>query len=138
MKPITAIVAATALLYAPFAMAQNSPSAGNEQGAAPAPRAEAPAASPNPDQPKMTDAEAKSWVNKPIYSSDDKKLGEVAAVALSTSGQISELHADIGGFLGIGETRVRVKSPDFKLLQDRVVLNVTADQAETLPKLEVN
>lgn len=66
------------------------------------------AAAPDASAPMMTEAEAKAWVNKTVYSSDGKNLGEVAQVLLDSSGKVSELHADIGGFLGIGETRVRV------------------------------
>ncbi len=85
--------------------------------------------------PSMTDDEAKTWINKVVYSSDDKNLGEVAAFARDSSGKVSELHADIGGFLGLGETRVRVMPTEFKLMNDRVVLNMTADQAKALPKI---
>ncbi len=83
----------------------------------------------------LSDEQAKAWVDKAVYSSDNKNLGEVAALARDSSGQISELHADIGGFLGIGETRVRVMPSEFKLENDKVVLNLTADQAKELPKI---
>ncbi|HPG88509.1 MAG TPA: PRC-barrel domain-containing protein [Hyphomicrobium sp.] len=83
----------------------------------------------------LTDEQAKAWVDKPVYSSDDKNLGEVAAVARSSTGEVSEIHADIGGFLGLGETRIRVMPNEFKLAEDKVVLNVTADQAKQLPKI---
>lgn len=86
--------------------------------------------------PMMTDDEAKNWINKTVYSSDGKNLGEVAAVDRDSSGHVRELHADIGGFLGLGETRVRVLPSQFKLSSDRVILNITGDQANTLPKLE--
>ena len=83
----------------------------------------------------MTDEQAKAWINKVVYSSDNKNLGEVAAFARDSSGNVSELHADIGGFLGLGETRVRVLPADFKLVNDQVVLNITAEQAKALPHL---
>ena len=83
----------------------------------------------------MTDDEAKNWVNKTVYSSDGKNLGEVAEILRDNSGHVSELHADIGGFLGIGETRVKVMPDQFKLASDRVILNVASDQAKTLPHL---
>jgi hypothetical protein len=46
------------------------------------------------------------------------------------------MHADIGGFLGLGQTRVRVMPSQFKLIDDRAVLLITAEQAKTLPKVE--
>lgn len=90
----------------------------------------------NTTAPMMTDTEAKNWINKTVYSSDGKNLGEVSAIERDSSGHVRELHADIGGFLGLGETRVKVMPEQFKLSSDRVILNVTGDQANTLPKLE--
>ena len=88
------------------------------------------------DTPMMTDAEAKNWVNKTVYSSDGKNLGEVAAILRDSSGHVTELHADIGGFLGLGETRVKVLPEQFKVSSDRVILNIAGDQAKNLPHLE--
>lgn len=88
------------------------------------------------DTPMMTDDEAKNWVNKTVYSSDGKNLGEVAAILRDSSGKVTELHADIGGFLGLGETRVKVLPDQFKVSSDRVILNVPGDQAKNLPHLE--
>ncbi|MEQ1711657.1 MAG: PRC-barrel domain-containing protein [Hyphomicrobium sp.] len=85
--------------------------------------------------PMLTDEQAKAWINKVVYSSDDKNLGEVAAFQRDTAGNVTEMHADIGGFLGLGETRVRLMPSEFKLVTDRVVLNVTAEQAKNLPKI---
>lgn len=97
------------------------------------------AASPSPSASgmavKLTDAEAERWMNKTVFSSDDKNLGEVSGFMRAADGTVQELHADIGGFLGIGETRVRIMPSQFKLSEDRVVLNVTGEQAKTLPQI---
>lgn len=85
---------------------------------------------------KMTEEQAKAWVDKKVYSSDNKSIGEVAAFARGTDNTVSELHIDIGGFLGIGETRVRLLPAQFKLDGNRVVLNLTAAQAKDLPKIK--
>ncbi len=83
----------------------------------------------------LTDEQAKTWINKPVYSSDNKNLGEVAAFARDSTGKVVELHADVGGFLGIGEHRVRLLPVEFSLGNDRIVLNMTADQAKSLPRI---
>jgi hypothetical protein len=88
--------------------------------------------------PTMTEEQAKSWIDKAVYSSDDKNLGDVAAIKRDPSGKVTEVHADIGGFLGIGSSRVRLMPSDFKLQGDRMVLNVTAEQAKSLPKVEAS
>ncbi len=67
---LTSLVGA-ALLLAGAAQAQTTPQ--------PTPSAPPPAAT-KPDTPKMTltEEQAKSWVDTPVYSSDGKELGEVA------------------------------------------------------------
>ncbi len=141
MKWIAPFVAATTLA-ATAALAQTTapsqePSRTVPPAASPAP-AVAPTVTPSATTaaaPTMTDEQAKTWVNKKVYSSDDKNMGEVAAFQRDSSGKVSELHADIGGFLGIGETRVRVPADKIKLEADRVVVQMTSDQMKSLPKL---
>jgi hypothetical protein len=84
----------------------------------------------------LTDEQAKGWIDKVVYGSDGKKVGEVAAFARDGSGKVSEMHADIGGFLGMGETRVRVMPSQFELIDDRAVLSITAEQVKTLPRVQ--
>ncbi|MBR2536718.1 MAG: PRC-barrel domain-containing protein [Hyphomicrobium sp.] len=137
------LMAATAAIAqtAPEPTTPPAPAEKIEEPAAPA-ATPAPAAAPSTTAATpaagvvtLTDEQAKAWVDKPIYSSDNKNLGEVAAIARGSSGEISEIHADIGGFLGLGETRVRVMPNEFSLGEDKVVLNLTADQAKQLPTI---
>lgn len=88
------------------------------------------------DEHTMTDAEAQTWVDKAVYSSDDSNVGSIAAVERDASGKVTSLQADIGGFLGIGTTRVKIMPSQFKLSEDRVVLDLTAEQVKQLPKAE--
>ena len=83
----------------------------------------------------LVESEAKQWIVKPIYSSDDKKIGEVRALIRDTAGNVTELQADIGGFLGLGKSHVRVTPAQFKFGTDRVILSMTSEQAKLLPKL---
>ena len=84
----------------------------------------------------LTEQAAKAWVDKPVYSSDGQKLGEVAAFLRTADNKVSELQADIGGFLGMGEHRIRLAPAQFSLHNDRVVLDMTAEQAKELPKIQ--
>ena len=84
----------------------------------------------------LTEEQAKVWIDKPVYTSDGNNIGAVAAIARGTDDTVTEMHADIGGFLGIGKTRVRLTPAQFTLQSDRVVLSVTAEQAKTLPTVE--
>lgn len=84
----------------------------------------------------LTEDQAKEWVDKAVYSSDGKEIGEVYEFKRTADNKVTELHADIGGFLGMGETRVKLSPSEFKLQGDRVVLNITEEQAKALPKIE--
>jgi hypothetical protein len=94
-----------------------------------------PPAAPAAPTLSLTDDQVKAWIDKAVYSSDAKKIGEIAAFARDGTGKVTEMHADIGGFLGMGETRVRLMPAQFTMGADRVVLNVTAEQAKSLPKV---
>lgn len=86
----------------------------------------------------LTDEQAKTWIDKTVYSSDNKNVGEVAAFKRDASGKVSELHADIGGFLGIGERRIKLMPNQFTLQGDRVVLNINSDEAKAMPAIPKN
>jgi PRC-barrel domain len=90
---------------------------------------------PSANKMTLTDEQAKSWVDKVIYTSDGKNVGEVGAFLRDSSGNITELHADIGGVLGIGETRVRLMPSQFQLGTDRVTVNLTESQIKALPQV---
>jgi len=84
----------------------------------------------------LTSEEAQAWVDKPVYSSDGKKIGEVSGFQRSDDNKVIELRANMGGFLGIGEHHVRVTPAQFRLQGDRVVLELTAEQAKALPTFQ--
>ena len=73
---------------------------------------------------KPTDA----WIGRAVYSADGKHLGEMAAIASD------QVYADIGGFLGIGETRVLLSDDSIHAVtDDRIVLKLTEAEAKSLP-----
>jgi hypothetical protein len=47
------------------------------------------------------------------------------------------MHADIGGFWGLGRTRVSLMTSQFKLQGDRVLIDLTAEAAKELPKVHI-
>lgn len=145
------LLSGSALAQEPTPPAAQSPPAAMEPAPSPSTApAEIPAAKPVPEptamptttsdstSPVMSDDQASALKNKVVWSSDQKNIGEVADVVRDNSGRVTELHADIGGFLGFGETRVRVAPDEFKVINDRVELNRTKDQASSLPKVIEN
>lgn len=87
------------------------------------------------DSIMLTAAQGNAWIDKSVYSSDGQNLGEVVSFQRNGNNRVIGLQADIGGFLGMGETRIAVKSSQFTLEGDRVVLGLTAAQAKDLPKI---
>ena len=83
----------------------------------------------------LNDQDAKSWIGKPVYSNDQKKIGEVLSFVRAPDNKVTELRAGLGGLLGFGETNVIATPSQFSLSDDRVILNLTAEQAKDLPKV---
>ncbi len=83
----------------------------------------------------LSPEQVKTWIDKAVYSSDGSKIGNVAAFLQGPNNSVMEMHADIGGFLGLGETRIRLMPAQFRLEGDRVVLGMTAAQAKELPAI---
>jgi hypothetical protein len=157
MTPFHVIPLAAVLMFSTSAVAQETPQqpatppAATEptpalpEPATPAPPAvqQAPAEIPAPtaeatQAPVLTDEQASELKNKVVWSSDEKNVGKVAYIVRDSDGRIKELHADIGGFLGFGETRVRVSPDEFRMMDDRIVLTRTQAQVETLPQVIEN
>lgn len=84
----------------------------------------------------LSQQDEKVWIGKPVYSKDDKKIGEVESFRRGPSGEVVGLNAGIGGFLGLGETHVMMTSSQFKLQGDRVVADVNSADAKNLPKAD--
>jgi hypothetical protein len=78
---------------------------------------------------KLTPTDA--WVGRPVYSSDGEHVGEVSVIAGN------HIYADIGGFLGLGETRVMLAPDQIARVDDeRIDLTITQQQANNLPAAE--
>jgi hypothetical protein len=75
---------------------------------------------------------SEEWIGRSVYSSDGKQLGKVASFKKD-----GELFVDIGGFLGLGETRTLIKSDQIQgVTEDRIVLRLSEAEAKKLPAAE--
>jgi len=130
-------MAVTLVSSAAMAQTTTAPTTTTPSVVTPAPSTSpaAPAAMPGAGV-ALTDAQVSAWIDKTIYSSDDKNVGEVAEIRRDSTGKVTELYADVGGFLGIGETRVKLMPSQFSLGNERVVLNLTSEQVKALPKVQ--
>jgi hypothetical protein len=85
----------------------------------------------------VSEEAAKEWIGRTVYSSEGTKLGAIAALQRDPDGKVTELRADMGGFLGFGESRVRITSDQIKeATDDGVTLTLTEAEAKTLPTIE--
>lgn len=126
------IATVLAAAFALPAMAQDIKPKTNQDGSTAGTTSVQPSAAALP----FSEDEAKMWINKPVYSSDGKDLGNVVDFQRDADNKVTGMHADIGGFMGLGETRINLTAAQFKLQGDRVVLELTAEQAKALPHVQ--
>lgn len=135
MKWIVPAATSIALLTSSAAMAQTTAPTDTAPPAVTAPSVQP--TTPAQTAPMLTEEQAKTLIDATVVSSDNQNVGEVAAIQRTSDGKVTELHADIGGFLGIGQTRVRVLPSQFTVTADnKVLLTLTKAQLDTLPKIE--
>jgi hypothetical protein len=134
---LKSLAGAALVLGGGLALAQTTPTTPQSSPPSAATKpSETTATKQNESKVTLTEAQAKSWIDRPVFTSDGKEIGEVAAFKRAGDNTILELHADIGGILGLGETRVSLTPAQFKLQTDRVVLTLTEQQAKALPKVK--
>lgn len=72
------------------------------------------------------------WIGRSVFSSDGKELGKVASIE-----EDGAIFVDIGGFLGLGETRSRIAPEKIQsVTDDRIMLSLTEGEAKNLPAAE--
>ena len=123
------------LLMSAAAFAQTTTSPSTTSPASPSASTPVERTPPAPST-STTAADDKAWMSKSLDSSDDKNLGSIVAVNRDSSGKVAGIEADIGGFLGIGSSRVMLTPSQYHVNGDRVILNMTSTQAKTLPQVK--
>ncbi|MDZ4790074.1 MAG: PRC-barrel domain-containing protein [Hyphomicrobiales bacterium] len=133
-------LAATAAAMTP-AMAQENPAAPQTPSIQqPAQPSQAPAerAAPTPAQEpaRIQTQDFKSWIGMKIETIEGVNVGEVAGVIPASGSVLQEVHVDIGGFLGFGETRVKMMPAQLTRQGDKFIVSLTKDEVSKLPKIE--
>ncbi len=78
-------------------------------------------------------ARTDALIGAPVYDAKGDEVGEVSAVFSNADGDLEEVTADVGGFLGLGEKRVRLDSSQFTEVEDGLRVSMEADQIKALP-----
>jgi hypothetical protein len=75
---------------------------------------------------------SEEWIGRSVFSSDGKELGKVASFEKDGA-----IFVDIGGFLGLGETRTRIAPEKIQsVTEDRIMLSLSQGEAKNLPAAE--
>ena len=79
--------------------------------------------------------EVKNWIGRPVYSGDNKKVGEIIEITRDPNNKVTELFVDTGSFLGIGATRYRVTSEQIQEVKpDGLVLTLKESEVKAVPQ----
>ena len=66
------------------------------------------------------------WAQKPVYSSDNKKIGEIVEMTRAPDNKVTDLYLDTESFLGLGGQRYRVTADQIREVKpDGIVLTLT-------------
>lgn len=85
------------------------------------------------------DLNAEMLTGAPVYDANDEWVGEVSELLINTDGKITEAIVDVGGFLGIGEKPVELKTGELAILRAdggtdlRVYVGMTKEELEAMP-----
>jgi hypothetical protein len=83
----------------------------------------------------VTADDAKNWMGRPVYSSDNKKIGEIIEIKRDPDNKVTEAYIDTGTFLGIGGTRYRVTSDQIQEVKpDGLVLTLRESEVKSVPQ----
>ena len=82
----------------------------------------------------FTADEANGWMGRAVYSSDNKKIGEVVEINRGPDNKVSMVYVDTGTFLGMGATRYEVASDKIREVKpDGLVLTLTESEVKIVP-----
>jgi Golgi apparatus protein 1 len=70
----------------------------------------------------------------PVYSADDKNVGQVVEVTRGPDGKVESIQIAVGRWLGIGDRVVTISADDFDQLADRIRLRLAGEEVRALPE----
>jgi len=70
----------------------------------------------------------------PVYSADDKNVGEVVEVTRGPDGKVESIQVAVGRWLGIGDRVVSITANDFDQLADRIRLRFAGEEVRAMPE----
>ena len=83
---------------------------------------------------KAVAAVPEDLVGKSVVTLEETPVGEVSAVRTDDTGALASIDADIGGFLGIGESTITIPAADFAVSDGVIVLARTEGEVSRMAK----
>ena len=86
---------------------------------------------------RVAPSEVNYWIGIPVYSSDNKKIGEITDLRRDPENAVTEVFHQSGGFLGLGAKHYEITAEQIRQVQgNRVVLMLNKSEAEGLPETQ--
>ena len=70
----------------------------------------------------------------PVYSVDDKNVGQVVEVTRGPDGKVESIQVAVGRWLGIGDRVVTITADDFERQADRIRLRLAGEEVRAIPE----
>jgi hypothetical protein len=70
----------------------------------------------------------------PVYSSDDKNLGQVVEITRGPDGKVQSIQVAVGRWLGLGDRVVTISADDFERMADRIKLRLAGEEVRAMPE----
>lgn len=77
-----------------------------------------------------------SLTGMPVYSADEKNLGNVVEVRRAADGNVQSVQIEVGRFLGVGGRIVTIDANALEQLGDRIQLRLTSEAIRSLPEVK--
>ena len=79
-------------------------------------------------------ADARKLIGRSVRNTSDEVIGQIESVYITGTGKVDSVIVGVGGFLGVGERRVRLTWDDLQTSNsgERVVLSATKEQLEAM------
>ena len=87
-----------------------------------------------PCWPAAGGAGARDLAGVPVYSADDKNVGQVVEVTRGPDGKVESIQVAVGRWLGIGDRVVTITANDFDQLADRIRLRLAGEEVRAMPE----
>jgi Golgi apparatus protein 1 len=70
----------------------------------------------------------------PVYSADDKNVGQVVEITRGPDGKVQSIQIAVGRWLGIGDKTLTVTADEFDRMADRIKLRRDGDEVRAMPE----